>query len=106
MLRLMISEKIATYSITRKILIWQIKENCNIFSFYFQISLNEGAHQLRLYSQGPNGVDPLSESSLRDANIRIVPCASALVRLTRVPKGSTGKALEVSYYVFIIKTCL
>ncbi|XP_076083618.1 uncharacterized protein LOC143054468 isoform X2 [Mytilus galloprovincialis] len=61
-----------------------------------QISLNEGAHQLRLYSQGPNGVDPLSESSLRDANIRIVPCASALVRLTRVPKGSTGKALEQS----------
>ncbi|CAG2196380.1 unnamed protein product [Mytilus edulis] len=61
-----------------------------------QISLNEGAHQLRLYSQGPNGVDPLSESSLKDANIRIVPCASALVRLTRVPKGSTGKALEQS----------
>ncbi|XP_052098307.1 uncharacterized protein LOC127733070 isoform X1 [Mytilus californianus] len=61
-----------------------------------QISLNEGAHQLRLYSQGPNGVDPLSETSLRDANIRIVPCASALVRLTRVPKGSTGKALEQS----------
>jgi hypothetical protein len=30
-----------------------------------------------------------------DANIRIVPCASVLVRLTRVPKGSTGKALEV-----------
>ncbi|XP_056018546.1 uncharacterized protein LOC125668024 isoform X3 [Ostrea edulis] len=61
-----------------------------------QVSLNEGAHQLRLYSQGPNGVDPLTESIIRDAGIRYVPCASLLVRLTRVAKGPSGKALEQS----------
>ncbi|KAJ8305994.1 hypothetical protein KUTeg_016539 [Tegillarca granosa] len=61
-----------------------------------QISLNEGAHQLRLYSQGPNGVDPLTESCLRDAGIRVLPCASLLVRITKVPKGPNGKALESS----------
>ncbi|XP_069128656.1 uncharacterized protein [Argopecten irradians] len=61
-----------------------------------QVSLNEGAHQLRLYSQGPNGVDPLTESCLRDAGIRVVPCASLLVRITRVPKGPSGHALEAS----------
>ncbi|XP_022315185.2 uncharacterized protein LOC111119376 isoform X3 [Crassostrea virginica] len=59
-----------------------------------QVSLNEGAHQLRLYSQGPNGVDPLTESIIRDSGIRYVPCASLLVRLTRVAKGPSGKALE------------
>ncbi|KAK3090147.1 hypothetical protein FSP39_009490 [Pinctada imbricata] len=59
-----------------------------------QVSLNEGAHQLRLYSTGPNGVDPLTESCLRDSGVRIVPCASVLVRLTKVPKGPSGKALE------------
>ncbi|XP_062610172.1 uncharacterized protein LOC134271939 isoform X3 [Saccostrea cucullata] len=61
-----------------------------------QVSLNEGAHQLRLYCQGPNGVDPLTESILRDSGIRYVPCASLLVRLTRVAKGPSGKALEQS----------
>uniref|UniRef100_A0A8W8LP49 Uncharacterized protein n=1 Tax=Magallana gigas TaxID=29159 RepID=A0A8W8LP49_MAGGI len=61
-----------------------------------QVSLNECAHQLRLYSQGPNGVDPLTESVIRDAGVRYVPCASLLVRLTRVAKGSSGKALEQS----------
>ncbi|XP_061197713.1 uncharacterized protein LOC133205832 isoform X2 [Saccostrea echinata] len=61
-----------------------------------QVSLNEGAHQLRLYCQGPNGVDPLTESILRDSGIRYVPCASLLMRLTRVAKGPSGKALEQS----------
>ncbi|GFR57816.1 coiled-coil domain-containing protein 17 [Elysia marginata] len=59
-----------------------------------QISLNEGAHQLRLFSQGPNGSDPFSERCLRDANVRIIPCASLLVRLTKVPRGPRGKPLE------------
>ncbi|RUS83083.1 hypothetical protein EGW08_009169 [Elysia chlorotica] len=59
-----------------------------------QISLNEGAHQLRLYSQGPNGSDPFSERCLRDANVRVIPCASLLVRLTKVPRGPRGKPLE------------
>ncbi|XP_052257880.1 uncharacterized protein LOC127862678 isoform X7 [Dreissena polymorpha] len=61
-----------------------------------QVSLNEGAHQLRLYSQGPNGVDPLSEHCLRDSGVRIVPCASLLVRLVKVTRGAGGKALESS----------
>ena len=61
----------------------------------FQVSLNEGCHQLRLFSQGPNGVDPFTESCLRDANVRIIPCASMLVRLYKVPRGPKGKPLEV-----------
>jgi len=60
-----------------------------------QVSLNEGAHQLRLYAQGPNGVDPLTENCLRDGGVRIVPCASLLVRLVKVARGASGKALEV-----------
>ncbi|XP_025108860.1 uncharacterized protein LOC112573069 isoform X2 [Pomacea canaliculata] len=61
-----------------------------------QVSLNEGSHQLRLYNQGPNGVDPFTESSLRDAHSRHVPCASLLVRLFKAPKGPNGKLLESS----------
>ncbi|XP_013082308.1 uncharacterized protein LOC106067643 isoform X1 [Biomphalaria glabrata] len=58
-----------------------------------QISLNEGPHQLRLYSQGPNGVDPFTEKCMADANVRPVPCASLLVRIAKVPKGPKGKPL-------------
>lgn len=61
-----------------------------------QVSLNEGCHQLRLYNQGPNGVDPCTESCLRDAHIRPIPCGSMLVRLYKVPKGPKGKPLESS----------
>lgn len=64
-----------------------------------QISLNEGAHQLRLYSKGPNGVDPLSESILVDSGVRPVPCASILVRLQKAPQGPNGKPLEVYLYI-------
>ncbi|XP_050401529.1 uncharacterized protein LOC126818261 isoform X2 [Patella vulgata] len=66
----------------------------NVDKNAMEISLNTGAHQLRLYSQGPNGVDPLSEGSLRNANIRLIPCASVLVRIVKVPKGPNGKPLE------------
>ena len=62
---------------------------------FFQISLNEGGHQLRLFSQGPNGVDPFTEKCLRDTNVRKVPCASLLVRLAKVPRGPKGRPLEV-----------
>ncbi|XP_074643635.1 uncharacterized protein LOC141900574 isoform X3 [Tubulanus polymorphus] len=58
-----------------------------------QVSLNEGAHQLRLYHFGPNGSDPLTEGSMRDAGVRIIPCASLLVRLIRAPIGHNGLAL-------------
>ena len=49
-----------------------------------------------MYGQGPNGVDPMSEGCLRNAGVRIIPCASVLVRVTKVPRGSGGKAIEVS----------
>ncbi|XP_076440309.1 uncharacterized protein LOC143279891 isoform X2 [Babylonia areolata] len=61
-----------------------------------QISLNEGCHQLRLWNQGPNGVDPFTESCLRDAKVRLIPCASLLVRLYKVPRGPKGQPLESS----------
>ncbi|KAL3869337.1 hypothetical protein ACJMK2_042031 [Sinanodonta woodiana] len=61
-----------------------------------QISLNEGAHQLRVYSQGPNGVDPFTNTCIRDSGARIVPCASVLVRLVKVARTAAGKALESS----------
>ena len=63
--------------------------------FGTQISLNEGCHQLRLYSKGPNGVDPLCEGCLWGAGARHVPCASMLLRLIRAPMGPQGKPLEV-----------
>lgn len=62
--------------------------------------MNEGSHQLRLYNQGPNGVDPFTESCLRDAHSRHVPCASLLVRLFKAPKGPNGKLLEVKKYCY------
>lgn len=67
-----------------------------IFHGFLQFALNEGAHQLRLYCQGPRDNSPITASCLADAGIRIIPCASLLVRLTRVPRGPTGKALEVT----------
>jgi len=66
---------------------------------FLQVSLNDGAHQLRLYSQGPNGVDPLTESCLRDGGIRIVPCATILIRVVKISRGPNGKALEVTLII-------
>ena len=62
-----------------------------------QVSLNEGGQQLRLYASGPNGVDPLTESCLHDSGVRIIPCASLLVRIVKIARGPGGKALEVLY---------
>lgn len=62
---------------------------------YVQVSLNEGGHQLRLYHQGPTGLDPLCESSMRDEGTQYVPCATLLLRLVKAPIGPQGKALEV-----------
>ena len=61
----------------------------------FQISLNEGAHQLRLYHKEPNGVDPFMEGCLRKSANRAIPCATLLVRLAKAPLGSNGVPLEV-----------
>ncbi len=64
--------------------------------------MNEGAHQIRLYQQGPNGVDNLTESCLRDGHVRVVPCASLLLRIYRAPIGPQGRALEVSGLICLL----
>ncbi|XP_066298690.1 uncharacterized protein [Branchiostoma lanceolatum] len=58
-----------------------------------QVSLNEGAHQVRLYSGGPNALDPLTDNTLRGSK-RHVPCASLLLRLVKAPKDQHGRPLE------------
>ena len=76
-----------------------------IFIPHFKVSLNEGCHQLRLFNQGPNNVDPFTEHCLRDAHIRTIPCASLLVRLYKVPRGPKGKTLQVRLCVHIVCSC-
>ena len=61
------------------------------------MSLNEGAHQLRLYRDGPNGADPMAECILRDSEVRTVPCATCLVRIVKAPVGPQGNVLQVSF---------
>lgn len=58
------------------------------------ISLNEGAHQCRLFRFGPNTDAPLSTQSLNPQDI--VPCASLLVRLLRPPTDSNGNPLSTA----------
>ncbi|XP_066548808.1 uncharacterized protein LOC136715039 [Amia ocellicauda] len=58
-----------------------------------QVSLNEGAHQLRLYHSGPDPNKPLSCGALSTGG-RCVPCASLLVRLLRAPVDESGRALS------------
>ncbi|XP_061096358.1 uncharacterized protein LOC133127456 [Conger conger] len=60
-----------------------------------QISLNEGAHQLRLYHSGPDPDKPLSTKALSSASRR-VPCATVLVRVARAPVDEHGLALSRS----------
>ena len=60
-----------------------------------QVALNTGHHQLPLYASGPNGVDPLTPTTMKDAGSRRVPCASLLVRLYQAPVGRNGQPLEV-----------
>ncbi|XP_064605743.1 uncharacterized protein LOC135470637 [Liolophura sinensis] len=61
-----------------------------------QVSLNEGAHQLRLYQRGPDGDEPVSERCLRESHTRYIPAASILVRLVKVVRGKNGRPLECS----------
>ena len=56
-------------------------------------SLNEGAHQLRLYWDPPDRSKPLSADALRGC--QAVPCASLLVRLM-IPPQKGGKLLSSS----------
>ena len=65
------------------------------FVVVVQVALNTGHHQLPLYASGPNGVDPLTPTTMKDAGSRRVPCASLLVRLYQAPVGRNGQPLEV-----------
>ncbi|XP_065409802.1 coiled-coil domain-containing protein 17 isoform X1 [Chrysemys picta bellii] len=58
-----------------------------------QVSLNEGAHQLRLYHSGPATDQPFSVGALTSAG-RYVPCASLLVRLLKAPVDSSHQTLQ------------
>ncbi|KAG9350992.1 hypothetical protein JZ751_024881, partial [Albula glossodonta] len=60
-----------------------------------QVSLNEGAHQLRLYRSGPDPDQPLSTKALTSAG-RWVPCSTVLVRVARAPVDENGRALSRS----------
>ncbi|KAI1892076.1 hypothetical protein AGOR_G00150250 [Albula goreensis] len=60
-----------------------------------QVSLNEGAHQLRLYHSGPDPDQPLSTKALTSAG-RWVPCSTVLVRVARAPVDENGRALSRS----------
>ncbi|XP_051866605.1 uncharacterized protein LOC127567700 [Pristis pectinata] len=58
-----------------------------------QISLNEGAHQLRLYYDGPDPDKPLSVNAITVGG-RYIPCATLLVRLVKVQTDKNLQALE------------
>ncbi|KAJ8277881.1 hypothetical protein GJAV_G00081220 [Gymnothorax javanicus] len=60
-----------------------------------QISLNEGAHQLRLYHSGPDPEKPLSAKALSSSS-RYVPCATLLIRVVMAPADEEGRALSRS----------
>ncbi|XP_078502646.1 uncharacterized protein LOC144760234 [Lissotriton helveticus] len=58
-----------------------------------QVSLNEGAHQIRLYHSGPSTDQPFSVHALASSG-RIVPCATLLVRLVKAPVDKNQKTLQ------------
>ena len=63
-----------------------------------QISLNDGAHQLRLFHEGPKGLDPMCEALPRSTGARIIPGASILVRLVKAKVDPQGKVLQVKIF--------
>ncbi|XP_077190107.1 coiled-coil domain-containing protein 17 isoform X2 [Paroedura picta] len=58
-----------------------------------QVSLNDGAHQLRIFHSSPCPDQPFSVSSLT-ASGRYVPCATLLVRLLKAPVNSSHQTLQ------------
>ncbi|XP_041446984.1 uncharacterized protein ccdc17.L [Xenopus laevis] len=52
-----------------------------------KVSLNEGAHQIRLYSKAPPTDQSFSVESVTSSG-RIVPCATLLIRVMKVSKTS------------------
>ena len=71
-----------------------------------QLSLNEGCHQLRLYSRMVSlQKQPLTEGSFREAGVRSIPCASLLVRLVKIAKDYSGQAMFVSKVRILFGVC-
>ncbi|KAL8178804.1 UNVERIFIED_CONTAM: hypothetical protein K2H54_056596 [Gekko kuhli] len=58
-----------------------------------KVSLNDGAHQLRIFHNSPCPDQPFSVSSLT-ASGRYVPCATLLVRLLKAPVNSSRQTLQ------------
>ncbi|XP_055497671.1 uncharacterized protein LOC129700897 isoform X2 [Leucoraja erinacea] len=58
-----------------------------------QISLNEGAHQLRLYYDGPDPDKPLSVNAVTVGG-RFIPCATLLVRLVKIQADKNLQHIE------------
>lgn len=59
-----------------------------------QVSLNEGAFQLRLYCQGPDYISPMSASYFINHDVRSIPCATILVRIRKAPTDGMGAVLS------------
>ncbi|CAD5123733.1 DgyrCDS12050 [Dimorphilus gyrociliatus] len=59
----------------------------------YQISLNAGAHQRRIFLDGPK-TEKFSQDCLNSG--RIVPCSSILIRIVPAPKGPNNKTLQRS----------
>ncbi|KAJ7332818.1 hypothetical protein JRQ81_014998 [Phrynocephalus forsythii] len=58
-----------------------------------QVSLNDGAHQLRIFHNKPCPDQPFSSSSLTSVG-RHVPCATLLLRVFKVPTDFTQQNLQ------------
>ncbi|XP_063003619.1 uncharacterized protein LOC134413366 [Elgaria multicarinata webbii] len=58
-----------------------------------QVSLNDGAHQLRIFHNSPCPAQPFSTSTLTSIG-RYVPCATLLVRLLKAPVDSSHQTLQ------------
>ncbi|XP_013420709.1 uncharacterized protein LOC106181016 [Lingula anatina] len=60
-----------------------------------QISLNKGAHQLRLYFSGPQQGEPYTGSCLHDGAVGYISGATILVRLVSAALDYNGQPLKI-----------
>ncbi|KAF7253904.1 Coiled-coil domain-containing protein 17, partial [Varanus komodoensis] len=58
-----------------------------------RVSLNDGAHQLRIFHNGPCLDQPFSTTTLTSTG-RYVPCATLLVRLVKAPVDASHRTLQ------------
>ncbi|KAM7426567.1 Coiled-coil domain-containing protein 17 [Porites harrisoni] len=61
-----------------------------------KVALNEGAHQIRLYSGSPDLTQPLHESLTQ--SLSPVPCASLLIRIVQAACHPNGRPKEASEF--------